>query len=235
MFTEIAYIYLLLDPRDLSVRYVGKTVNPKVRLSCHLSECKNKKHLRANWIRSLLNRNLVPIFKIVKIVPLLDFIYWETFYISKYKSNKLTNSDDSGQGNINRKANIVERQSKKVSKVVYQFNLDGEYIDKYKSCRFAARELNLSHGNISKCCNGKFKHSGGFIFSYKSDKMDKVVNPNGLNKMIIEVNDFGDELNRWISIMDCSRSTGLDNGGLSRVCNGLLRTLKGRYFRFLKQ
>ena len=41
--TEIAYIYALLDPRDNEVRYIGKTTQPKNRLSGHIRECKNIK------------------------------------------------------------------------------------------------------------------------------------------------------------------------------------------------
>ena len=36
----------------------------------------------------------------------------------------------------------------------------------YDSLSQASKELNLSHGNISRCCNGKLKTVGGYHFEY---------------------------------------------------------------------
>jgi L-threonylcarbamoyladenylate synthase len=49
---------------------------------------------------------------------------------------------------------------------------------------------------------------------------------------VIEVDLQGNQLGEWISLMDCSRNTGIDNGNLSRVCNGKLKHIKGRIFKF---
>lgn len=44
----------------------------------------------------------------------------------------------------------------------------------YDSLSSASKELNLSHGNISQCCNGKLKTVGGYHFAY----IDNVSNDN---------------------------------------------------------
>lgn len=36
----------------------------------------------------------------------------------------------------------------------------------YESTREAGRQLNISNGNISKCCNGKRKSIGGYTWKY---------------------------------------------------------------------
>ena len=232
--TEIAYIYALLDPRDNQVRYIGKTTQPTKRLKSHISECKSIKslHYRAMWIKSLLKKELLPIIKFLKICPLSDFEKYETEYISIYKSDKLTNSDETGSGNTGRKKEVLDRQSKSSGRIVYQYDLDGKFIKEYQSVRFAADCLNLSHSNISRSCNGISKHAGGFIFRYEKVNVEKLENPNAVKKSVIEIDTLGKEIGRWNSIMECTRLIGIDNSNISRVCNGERKSIKGRYFKF---
>ena len=232
---EIAYIYALIDPRNNEVRYIGKTIHPKKRLSHHISECKrnNVLHYRSNWIKKLLSLDMKPLLKILKICSLSEFEEYEKYYIKFYKGSRLTNSDETGQGNIGRKKEVIERIKAKTSRKVYKYNLDGIFLNEYKSVREASRLLNLSHSNISRCCNYISKHCGGFIFRYeKTNDINPVLKPNAVKKSVIEIDEFGNKLDEWISIMECSRCTGIDNGNISRVCNGLFKSIKGRYFKF---
>ena len=113
MKTDISYIYALIDPSDSLVRYIGKTIHPKTRLYGHLYESKKCKNYRSKWIKSLLNKGLKPTFKILKICPLSDFTFYESKFIKLYKSEKLTNSDETGSGNTNRKREIIDNAIKK--------------------------------------------------------------------------------------------------------------------------
>jgi group I intron endonuclease len=54
---------------------------------------------------------------------------------------------------------------------VYQYNLDGTFIDSFDSCRDAARQLKKGHSAIGRCANGTYKTAYGFKWSYnKSDE-----------------------------------------------------------------
>jgi hypothetical protein len=232
---EVAYIYGLVDPRNDEIRYIGKTINPHSRLESHLIESKdiNKKNYRVNWLRKLTSIGLHPKITFLRTCPSHEYEKYETEYIKIYSCNRLTNSDETGQGNTNRKREVLDRQSENSGKKVYQYDLDGNFIKEFRSARTAASELNLNHGNISRCCNGKFKHTGGYIFRYEMNSDIKLENPNAVKKIVIEVDYNGLEINRWLSIMDCSRDTKLDQGNISRVCNNKLRSIKGRFFKFL--
>jgi hypothetical protein len=232
MKTDIAYIYALLDPRNNEVRYIGKTINPKRRLVEHLNDSKREYNYRAMWIKSLLKENIKPLIKFLKICPLSDFVKYETEYIQLYKNGKLTNSDETGQGSIGRRQEILDKQSEKMGRIVYQYDLDGNFIQEFRSVRFAADCLSLSHSNISRSCNGKSKHAGGFVFRYDKVIVEKVDNPNAVKKSVIELNELGNKIGKWNSIMDCSRDTKIDSSNISRVCNGLRDSIKGRYFKF---
>lgn len=56
------------------------------------------------------------------------------------------------------------------AKEVYQYDLNGKFINKYKSTGEAARSLGLnSSTHISECCRGKIKTYKNFIWRYSED------------------------------------------------------------------
>ena len=57
-------------------------------------------------------------------------------------------------------------QSKGVNGIL-QFSKDGEFIAEYPSIMDAERHTGCNHENICKCCKGKLKTCGGFIWKYK--------------------------------------------------------------------
>lgn len=50
------------------------------------------------------------------------------------------------------------------SKPVSQYTKDGEFIATYPSIMEAERQTGICNGNISACCNGRYKSAGGFIW-----------------------------------------------------------------------
>jgi len=52
------------------------------------------------------------------------------------------------------------------SKVVYQYSLEGKFIDKYYGCCEANRLTGIDRSSISLAVNGKSNKAGGFIWSY---------------------------------------------------------------------
>lgn len=57
--------------------------------------------------------------------------------------------------------------SKIHSKVVLQYDLDGNFIKEWPSSKKAAEELKISSGNIRSVCNGQRKTCANFIWKYK--------------------------------------------------------------------
>lgn len=62
------YIYVLRDPRDDAVRYVGCTKNPKRRLETHLYKKSDGSfvHDRREWIQGLRSERLRPVMEVVE-------------------------------------------------------------------------------------------------------------------------------------------------------------------------
>ena len=52
------------------------------------------------------------------------------------------------------------------SLIVYQYNLNNELINTFKSCREAARAVGCASSSIARCCKGELKTTYGFKWSY---------------------------------------------------------------------
>ncbi len=55
-------------------------------------------------------------------------------------------------------------------KAVLQFTLNGEFVKEYPSTCEASRQTKINQGNISQCCNGKYKSCGGYLWKYKNEE-----------------------------------------------------------------
>ena len=81
------------------------------------------------------------------------------------KRGKYTNTE----GHKKRYENPEERKKCgiKLRKKVGQYDLENNIIQEFESLREASRQLNIDCGSISKCCRGKIKSAGGYIWKYK--------------------------------------------------------------------
>lgn len=93
-------IYILIDPETNTVRYVGKANNIKQRYKAHLNKARKHQIHKKNWIESLKKKGLKPIVDIIDIVPIHEWIFWETYWISQFKAwgFNLINYTNGGEG-----------------------------------------------------------------------------------------------------------------------------------------
>lgn len=96
------YIYGLLDPFTFKVRYIGKSIRPKQRLTNQCNE-KSKTH-RCNWIQNILRCGRKPIQIILQ--ELDDKDDWQKverrwIFVAKKYGWSLVNTTDGGDGVLN--------------------------------------------------------------------------------------------------------------------------------------
>jgi hypothetical protein len=113
------YIYTLSDPTTNKIRYVGKTVNPKRRLSQHVQDAKYfpNRTRTLNWIKSLLLKNIKPIMTVIEECENNwgeREIYWIDYYKKEYD---LCNHHKGGLGCLGRKLNDFEKE--RIKKIGY--------------------------------------------------------------------------------------------------------------------
>lgn len=100
------YIYALIDPRDNSVNYVGRTVNMESRFKSHISPSEFGLKSTRMWIGSLAQDGLKPIMKTLEVVRSgKNWAIYENKWISYYR--------DTGSPLKNRMVNRIHHGSKK--------------------------------------------------------------------------------------------------------------------------
>lgn len=52
------------------------------------------------------------------------------------------------------------------AKTVYQYTKSGKFVREWGSTNEIQKEMGYSQGNISSCCNGRYKSSYGYIWTY---------------------------------------------------------------------
>lgn len=99
--TNQVAIYLLRDPRDGRVRYVGKAVDPVRRLRQHLAPFKLQARTRKNsWLKGLLASSQRPLLEIIDRVESELADEAERFHIFMHREfgADLTNGTEGGEG-----------------------------------------------------------------------------------------------------------------------------------------
>lgn len=61
---------------------------------------------------------------------------------------------------------LGEYAKKNFSKAIVQYDLNGNYVNKFVSMSQATKMTNINQGNISECCNKKRKIAGGYIWNF---------------------------------------------------------------------
>ncbi len=115
------YIYGLFDPRNLSLRYIGKTDNLERRLDNHIHHAKihmNHNPHKDRWIRQLLTEGLVPAIEVLEECNQDNWESIEDAWIqeARAKGANLVNIMNGGQGGSVKGRKLSEQAKDKISK-----------------------------------------------------------------------------------------------------------------------
>lgn len=162
------YIYVLTDPRDGRVRYVGKSNNPKARLRLHIRDSldKGKDYPVHRWIRKLASINIKPCLTIIEVVSYDNWKEEEIKWIKHFGQlfNDLLNIHPGGNGCTDEyifqhgEERYNSRLADKLIIEIRESRRDGSDIISL------ANEYNVVPSTISRICRGEaWKHVGGPI------------------------------------------------------------------------
>lgn len=185
-------VYVLVDPIETEVRYVGITSSSlKQRLSGHVNESKTSRvsTYKLNWINSLKKVNSKPFIRLLKSFDTRDeAAKLEKELIIKYKvKHKLTNEIvDEGKFTSDGYKSAINL--KNVSVFVYSY--EGIFICKFDSIKECSEKLNIYESTIDKCLSGQYKYAKKLQFSReKVDKMPDLTNYSKDNWINLEILD----------------------------------------------
>lgn len=242
-------IYVLKEPDNKTIRYVGLTKQPlKQRFYHHLRD-RDKTH-KASWIKSLKKKGINPIMELLlENLTFEEAIKMEKLYIKKFKEEgyDLTNHSLGGEGSYGYK--WTDAQRKKLSESqkerfknnplsnghrrdVFQFTKDGSFIKKYISSREAERITGSNQSNIIECCLGYRKATNKFLWSY-TDK-PPIVDKNKHCRSILQYSLDWELICEFESINFAAIATKCSQGNISSVCIGSRSKAGGFIWRYKK-
>src|ERR1700742_1418287 len=106
------FIYVLIDPRDGKVRYVGKSNNPKRRLTRHNCIAESKGLRRAKWIGELRSLGLTATMEVLEACSADNWKERERYWIQHYGGiEQLFNDTYGGENNPPRSVDSYHAQS----------------------------------------------------------------------------------------------------------------------------
>lgn len=237
------YIYVLICPLFGAVRYVGKSVDPKRRLTSHLADAKprHKSHVSA-WIKSLKKSGLYPEMNIIEACT-EDWVNREMYWINYYKNKgaflcNLTNGGEGSLGHIvseetRKKISINNARTTLITKPVFRFDSSGRYIDTFKTVADAQEKTGIKRCYILKSCNGIHFLGGGYIWSYNLN--DNRIRPRSTKRKPVSQYDiFLNHIRDFDAVTDAAKFLGSTSTNISRCCRGDFgyKTIKGFIFKY---
>ena len=107
---------------------------------------------------------------------------------------------------------------------VYQYDLNGNFIEFYPSITAAAKKYKTGTSNISKVCKGQLKKTKGFIWRYSyctfsKEELDEI-NLNKKKRKVVQYDVENNILNIFDSVIEASRKTGTNASSIVSCCNG---------------
>jgi hypothetical protein len=108
-----------------------------------------------------------------------------------------------------------------LSKQVFVYDYQGNYIEYFNSIKECSEELNIYYSTIQKCLSGEYKYAKKYQFSFeKVDKMpDLTEYSTGSSKEVLLLDTYTDDILRFKSKVDC--------------CNKLNITVKSTGHKYL--
>jgi len=112
---------------------------------------------------------------------------------------------------------------------VYQYTLEGKFVAEFESINYAAKKTGNNFSGIRGCIEGKYSHSGGYVWrkfyspkiypEFKSGICEDIQVP-------VRIKKEGYDYLEFPSISDAARFIGCSRSSLSQVVNKLTNAIK---------
>jgi group I intron endonuclease len=187
--------------------YVGSTTRSFVhRWQQHLTDLKNNKHVNSALQNIVKKYGLCSlIFEIIEIInDKNDVIQREQYWIDLYDSfMNGYNCKPNAENSLG--CSMTEDTKIKFYKKVSQYDMNGTYINSYKSLKDASEKTNTDYVTLSNVCNFKTKLANKFQWRFgESKETINSVRPKS-NKVINQYDENNNKINEFLSIKEASQ------------------------------
>lgn len=116
----------------------------------------------------------------------------------------------------------LKRKKVTISKTIYQYDLDGNFIREWESASIAAKEYNVTRASVTSAANDKIKDiksSAGYLWNYKKFDRLPAHTKNWITTKILQLDLNGNFIKSWSSIIEASKELKIHKGNISAVAS----------------
>ena len=129
-----------------------------------------------------------------------------------------------------------------IPRKIIQFDIQGNRLKSFATCREAAEYVGISRASITSCCLKPNQTGKGFYWKYESmnpcdtnsegqDEIYKQI-ASKKNRKVIQFDIDGNRLNSFDSCKQAADYVGSSNGRISMCCNGIRQSSKGYVWKY---
>ena len=120
---------------------------------------------------------------------------------------------------------------------VVQLDKLGNFIAEYNTIKDASIKTGVNNSNITMCCQGDYKHAGGYVWIYKEeyDPTKIYIYKNSVYKEVVQIDTDGNIISTYGSIIEASNMTGIKGSAISRCCAKDGSTAGGFIWKYVGQ
>jgi len=235
------FIYILIDPDTNLVRYVGKSNKPKRRYYKHCSRSDKKTH-KVNWINKLLNENKKPILEVIDEVPIEEWVFWESYWVSQFKTwgFNLTNNTNGGNGCTFANKTSFKKGSKpwnKGTKGLMETN-SGSFKKGYKqSDEVKKKKSKIMKGrmpsNIDTLLdNGKKSRFKKGYEPWNKGKKGHKLGGKKKAKVVQQIDENNKVIKEFSGCREAADALGVSYTTINKCCRGIVETFRGFKWKY---
>lgn len=199
------FIYVLKDPNNNEIRYVGKTkntLNKRLYEHCTIRNLKPKTH-KNFWIKLLLSNNRRPIIELLEICNENNWKKREIFWINQFTN--LTNTTLGGEGALG-----FSHKPETIKRIIETKKKNGT-LSRSKECR----------ERISESHKGK-----------KMSDTTKLILLESTRKPISQFDLDNNFVRDWNGVRDCASKLNIDHCGITRCLKAHQKQYNGFIWKY---
>ena len=235
-------IYMIINKINNKI-YIGQARNIKERWKNHINDLKNNKHYNRH-LQGAWNKYGKDSFEFIIICECeeKDLDELEQYYIfSLDATNSMIGYNKAWGGKANKPTEETKQLLSEInkgekhpkSKAIYCIELNR----KFDYVRQIEEELQISHTDITRCCQGKRNTAGGYHWMFYEDFLKNGVvirEKKRQPKRKHETKVYCIELDKTFdSIHEADRQTSCDYRAIYACCNGKQKTTKGYHWKYV--
>lgn len=161
--------------------------------------------------------------------------YWQDYYnvLNNGLNCILTNT---GSKSGRQSQDVIEKRASKLRKSVLQYTVKGIFVREWNSIKEVGEVLSINIGCIPTCCKGKIKSVGGFIWRYKTDSIQQVIQVPTIGKCrpIEQYSLDGVFIREWDSIKQAKQSMNNSRPDIAACLDGRQKQAGGFVWKYKK-